>query len=142
MVKVAKISFDYWDSDSIIQELQKEGLPAEQYQMSSARVEDFFAFKSAYQGGRIKLLPRRVSEDSDPKMMDSQTRQYWELKRMQRSKDLKRVDHSNTSTSDITECIVNCYRILFGTERSSRGVKQTFQQPSNQFGGIVRFRRW
>lgn len=109
--KVVKICFDYWNSESIFQDLQKKGYPIEQFSMSALRVEDFFNFKNAVMDGKVKLLPKFYSEDSDPELMDSQTRLYWEMKRMNRSKDLKKVDHSINSTSDLFESLVNCWRM-------------------------------
>lgn len=133
--KVVKIAFDYWNSESIFQELQNKGFPVEQYAMSSLRVEDFFNFKTAMMAGKIKVLPRKYSEDGESDNMDSQTRMYWEMKRMQRSKDLKKVDHSSNSTSDLFECLVNCWRMT-----SSTSFSQT-DSNSNMMGTVVQFPR-
>ena len=142
-LKVVKICFDYWNSETLIQTLQSKGLPVEQYAMSSLKVQDYFQFKQLADAGRIKLLPRTKNipspEDGDAKEMDSKTRQYWEWKRMQRSKDLKRVDHSVNSTSDLVECIVNCCRMATNPEETKRA---GMNQVSKKSGGIARMRRW
>jgi hypothetical protein len=134
--KVKKICFDNWNSDSIVQELQGKDIPAEQYAMTALRVEDFMAFKSSLMSGNIKMIPRLGNEDGDPEKMDSQTRMYWEMRRMQRSKDLKKVDHSPNSTSDLFEALVNCHRLA---------AVAAVNQPSDAIpvmGRIVQFRRW
>lgn len=152
--KVKKISFDYWDTDSIVQELKvNQGLDVEQYAMSALRVEDFNRFKKDLYRGKIWLLPKTGDEDGDPKLMDSQTRLYWEAKRMERSKDLKKVDHSKRSTSDLIESLVNCHRLvrlyLGGEQFIDNKVskkEQIYRQErvtGGQFiGSVVRFRRW
>lgn len=142
-VRIGKIVFDHWNTESILQEGRKMGLPIEHFAMSSIRVDDFFKYKNDLILGLIRMLPRTSHEDSDPKLMDSQTRFYWEAKRMQRSKDLKRVDHSKNSTSDVFECAVNCYRIAtIISERKG----QMFEQNADAWGqpgnNIVRLNRW
>jgi len=140
--KISKVSFDYWNSELIIQELQLKGVPVEQYSMSALRVEDFFNFKEAVMSGKVKLLPKVYNEDGDPSTMDSQTRLYWEMKRMQRSKDLKKVDHSPNSTSDLFEAVVNCWRMAsLATFSSGQETPMTGQVI--QFGGHTRsLRGW
>lgn len=142
-VRVSKILFDHWNSESIMQEGRKKGLPIEQFAMSSVRVDDFFKFRNDLPLGLIKCLPRTSNEDSDPKLMDSQSRFYWEMKRMQRSKDLKRVDHSKNSTSDIVECVVNCYRMAtILSERKGQMFEQNADAWGSPANNIVRMSRW
>lgn len=138
-LRVTKICFDYWNSELMIQSLRKKGIPAEQYSMSSVKIDDYWNFTNDLPMGRIKLLPRISSEDGEAKLMDSQTRFYWEMKRMQRSKDLKRVDHSDKSTSDIVECVVNCYRMA-ASKSGRKG--QEFESNADQWGNLVKMRRW
>ena len=111
-LNITRVCFDYWNSELICQKLSSMGLRVEFYSMSSLKAEDHYNFKQATFDGKIRLLGRTKSEDSEPEEMDSATRQYWEMKRMQRSKDLKKIDHSEHSTSDIYECNVNCWRML------------------------------
>jgi len=136
-LKVLKISFDYWNSESIVQHLELKGLPVEQYAMSALKVDDFLSFRGGLLSGRVKLLPRLRSEDSDSRLMDSQTRLYWEMKRMRRSRDLAKVDHSPRSTSDLFECLVNCWRMA----SSNIDIGRNFES-FNNFGDIIRIRKW
>ncbi len=151
---VVKVSFDYWDTDSMVQELKvNQGIDVEQYAMSALRVDDFIRFKKDVYRGKIWILPKITDEDGESKIMDSQTRLYWEAKRMERSKDLKKVDHSKRSTSDLIEPLVNCHRLVreyygenvvidTGSHRKADILKME-QQGGDQFiGGVVRFRRW
>lgn len=139
MLSVQRISFDYWQSELMVQDLKRKGFPVEQYSMSALRVDDFFEFRRAALSGRVRLLPRFGSEDTDPRLMDSQTRQYWELKRLRRSKDLKKIDHGINSTSDLAESLVNSYRLA-----STVGLDTGFSKgkASTQLGRIVRMTRW
>lgn len=111
-LNITRVCFDYWNSELICRELMSMGLRTEFYSMSSLKTEDHYNFKQAAFNSKIHLLKKTKSEDGEPEEMDSFTRQYWEMKRMQRSKDLKKVDHSPHSTSDIYECNVNCWRML------------------------------
>jgi len=142
-IKVNKICFDYWNSETIVQSLQRKGYNVEQYPMSSVRLADFFSFKAAALQGKIKLLPRKGSEDGEPKLMDSQTRLYWEMKRMQRDKNLSKVDHSHDSTSDLFECVVNCHRMMTsGFNKNNPGCYGGSNYSTSTMGSIARFSRW
>lgn len=137
VVSLKRICFDYWNSEFVVQKLSGLGMPVEFYPMAATKLQDFYSFKEALNLGQIYLLPRVGSEDGDPVEMDTTTRQYWEMKRMQRSKDLKKVDHSTTSTSDIFECVVNCWRMLNELLSTQSIPSGESEGSARNFGGVV-----
>jgi hypothetical protein len=143
-LRVSRICFDYWQSETVVQSLQRKGYNVEQYAMSSVRLADFFSFKNASMQGKIKILPRNGSEDGENKLMDSDTRLYWEMKRMERDKNLTKVDHNKNSTSDLFECIVNCYRMMTeGFDKKNPGSYGGSQGRGDRvIGSVTKFRRW
>jgi len=112
--KIGGISFDYWNTEELVQQLsRKYSFPVKQYAMSSVKVGDMMTFRRDAYFGKVKMPAIELGkEDGNPKLMDSLTRLYWEIKRMVRSKDLTRIDHSRTSTSDLIETVVNAHRLL------------------------------
>lgn len=151
---IGEVSFDYWDTDYIVQELRVNGgINVHQYQMSSLRVTDFIKFRQDVYRHRVVLLKPAGDIDGDASKMDSGTRFFWESKRMERSKDLRRIDHGTKSTSDIVECVVNCHRLV-GLHSSMAGMDMgkvsgkgeilRREQASEllDYGEIAHYRRW
>lgn len=147
--KIVHVSFDYWNNESMIQNLRmKHRFTVEQYAMSSVRVDDFMAFRRDAYMGRVKF-PFSVLgvEDQDARHLDGVGKILWEAKRMQRSKDLKRVDHSVHSTSDLIESVVNAHRVLMIRELGASSEVAQLQNSSvanleNWSPQVIRMKRW
>src|SRR3990172_3127690 len=81
--------FDRWNSESLMQAIRNLQIPAEQ---RSLKYADFQSFVGQAYLGRLKLLPRLPSDsNADPRTMSDQAKVIYELSKLQKSIDLKKV---------------------------------------------------
>jgi len=129
--RVTQVCFDRWQSEALIQDVRAFGVQAEQ---ASITARDFVAFKSDCYGGKVKLLPPARLHDGryelefteagqlvmhrTPVEMSAQGVGIYELVKLSRSPDLKRVFNPNKGkrrgydSDDVAQVIVGVHRMI------------------------------
>jgi hypothetical protein len=87
--KIARVEFDRWNSVTLIQQIRNVGIQAEQ---KSLKTEQFIQFVADSIMGRVKLLPKTDGDDDlDPPFKSAPAVGLYELKRLERSIDDKKI---------------------------------------------------
>lgn len=86
--KVGKVTFDRWNAEKLIQDIRNLGIPTEN---RSITVPDFMGFLRASYEGDVRLLPPRPDEPQDPRQKNDAEKAIYELLRLERTEDLKRI---------------------------------------------------
>jgi len=106
---IEKVQYDHWQSESQIQDLRDIGIWAEGYNMKASDYENMMT--DGYMG-ILKFLAPVGNLSDDPKIMDSQTKYWWEAKCLERSFDLKRVDHPKKGSNDLIQVACGLHRLV------------------------------
>jgi len=141
--KIGAVGFDRWNSESLIQSIRNLQISAEYY---SLKYKDFqFYVQQAYMG-RIKMLPvtMKFEDGVDPRIMDDQSKVLYELKKLQRSKDLKKVFNPlkgkvhGLNSDDLAHSVVGAHRLVHESfieqKQSSRKEKAKREMSAQPFG--------
>ena len=110
--KIVKVTFDRWNSEKMIQDIRGFGVIAD-YQ--SVKTEHFMEFlRECYEGG-VKLLPPREDEPDNVKDKNDQEKTIYELLRLERSPDLKKIYNpkkgqtQGQNSDDLAHAVVGAY---------------------------------
>jgi hypothetical protein len=143
--KIAMIRFDRWNSESIIQELRQSRIDSDVFKL---RVEHYKTFIQDVYGSKVSMLPPLPSDaGEDPYHgMSAQGRVIHEILHLERSPDLKSVDHRAGEHNDLAVCVVGAHYLVqsvlpthfLGGAGSAQGV----QHAQDFVGSIGKFRRW
>lgn len=142
--KIAMVRFDKWNSESIIQSLRFKGIDAD---ILSIKTEQYFNFVQDINEGKVKFIASKEDDaGKDPyKDMSDEGRAIHELLHLEKSIDLKKVDHKEGEHNDIAVCIVGCHYLIQNTLRNV-GATNSKTMPNNTMqystGTIGKFRRW
>jgi len=108
-ITIEKVQYDHWQSESQIQDLRDIGIWAEGYNIKASDYENMMT--DGYMG-ILKFLPPIGNLSDDVKTMDSQTKYWWEAKCLERSLDLKRVDHPKKGSNDLIQVACGVHRLV------------------------------
>lgn len=86
--RIGSVTFDRWNSEYIIQQIRNLGITTENRSVTAA---DFLAFLRNANDGELKLLPPRIDEPKDARQKNDEEKAIYELLRLERSPDLKRI---------------------------------------------------
>lgn len=164
--KISRVTFDRWNSSSLIQSIRATGVPADQESITAA---DFVSFKAESYMGRIKLLPPepedRMSFDdhgalklgTTPDKLSPQGVAIYELVKLSRSPDLKRVFNPNKGkrrgydSDDVAQVVVGVHKqiqLAMSDDPTKMGRKDRLrreQAGAEQWGGgaaVPAMRHW
>jgi hypothetical protein len=159
--KIAKVTFDRWNSEKMIQDIRGFGVIAD-YQ--SIKAENFMQFLRDCYEGSVKLLPPRMDEPDDVKLKNDQEKAIYELLRLERSPDLKKIynpkkgQHQGHNSDDLAHAIVGVHvgvqgsvvAISDGTglkdvlrREQNSGAQYYGETPQGKTGGrVARGRSW
>ena len=143
-VKIAMVRFDAWNSESIIQSLRFKGIDAD---ILSIKTEQYFNFVQDINEGKVRFLPAKNDDaGKDPyKDMSDEGRAIHELLHLEKSIDLKKVDHREGEHNDLSVCMVGCHYLIqnmlrnVGADIHSKNTNNNLQYSP---GAIGKFRRW
>ena len=109
--KIASITFDHWNSESIIQTIRNYQIDADIY---CTKADDYIKFVSDCYEGKVQLLPEEPDDDTkDPYYnMSDAGRLIHELIHLERSSDLKKVDHSKNEHNDLATCVATVHKAV------------------------------
>ena len=109
--KIAGSTFDHWNSEYILQTMRNLQIDADPYQV---KAEDYIQFVSDAYEGKVKLIaPAETDEGKDPYFgMSAYGRLIHEALCLERSPDLKKVDHKQNEHNDIICCLVMAHRLV------------------------------
>lgn len=140
--KIKVVRFDNWNSESIIQTCSFKGINSDTYSVNSDNYLEFV--QDAYEG-KIRLLPQKDTDiGKDPyRDMSDAGRAIHELLRLERSMDLKKVDHKVGEHNDIAVCVVGChYLIQSASEKTTGMIRPLSMGEQHMVGSVGKFRRW
>ncbi len=86
--KITMVTFDRWNAEKLIQDIRNLGIPTEN---RSLTVPDFMRFLQDCYKGDVRLLPPRSGEPQDPREKNDAEKVIYELLRLERTPDLKRI---------------------------------------------------
>lgn len=86
--KIAMVTFDRWNAEKLIQDIRNLGIQTEN---RSIKVENFMDFLRASYEGDVRMLPPRADEPQDPRLKNDAEKSIYELLRLERTPDLKRI---------------------------------------------------
>lgn len=136
------VRFDHWNSESIIQDLKFSKIDAAQYKLN---IDDYMSFIQDVYTGKVVMLPSLNSDvGKNPYIdMSDQGRAIHELLHLNRSENLKRVDHSAGEHNDLACCYVGAHYLVQNELPKISGSENNPEMGSNSWaGGIGKFRRW
>jgi len=117
--RIAMIDFDRWQSTYLIQQIRDLGVPS---QMSGTKAEDFVKLVADVKFSRVKMLPPIQGEETiPPQNMSAETVQFYELERLERSSDLKKVFNPRkgkipgANSDDVAQVVAHCNRMVQNT---------------------------
>jgi hypothetical protein len=109
-LKIGECQYDHWQSEPQIQELRDIGIWAQAYNLRAVDYENLM--RDGY-GGYLRLLPPLGDPiNDDPKRMDAQTKYWWEARHLERSRDLRRVDHPDGGSNDLIQVVCGVHRLV------------------------------
>lgn len=86
---IARVDFDRWQSTHLIQQIRDRGVRCE---MQGTTYEHFVKFMNDANFSRIRMLPPNPDDHNvDPPAMSAQGLAFYEIERLERSPDLKRI---------------------------------------------------
>jgi hypothetical protein len=86
---VARVEFDRWQSTALIQQIRSRGVNCE---MSGTTVDHFNKFLNDANYSKVRMLPPLSTDHkSEPLFMSPQGLAFYELERLERSMDMKRI---------------------------------------------------
>jgi len=134
-IRILKVQYDHWQSESQIQELRDIGIWAEAYNMRATDYENIM--RDGYTG-RLRLLPPTGDPMNDNyKFMTPETKYWWEARALDRSSDLKRVDHPSGGSNDLIQVVCGVHRLVVSSktvnpEDKKEKTKHQFKKWSNR----------
>jgi len=139
-LKIEECQYDHWQSEPQIQELRDIGVWAVAYNLKAVDYENLM--RDGY-GGQLRLLPPLGDPvHDDPKRMDPQTKYWWEARHLERSTDLRRVDHPVGGSNDLIQVVCGVHRLVslsrtIKPEDAKEKTRHMFKRfvSGKQFGG-------
>ena len=109
--KIQASMFDHWNSEYILQTMRNLQIDADSYQI---KAEDYIQFVSDSYEGKVKLIaPDVTDEGKDPYYgMSVYGRLIHELLCLERSPDLKKVDHKLGEHNDVVCCLIMAHKMV------------------------------
>ena len=139
---IKMVRFDRWNSESIIQSLRfKNNIDADVFTVG---VEHYMSFVQDAYSGRIKMLaPKEDDAGKNPYAdMSDEGRAIHELLHLERSLDLKRVDHKSGEHNDLAVCIVGCWYLVKNKLSLGPANSMALMGKKMMHGKIARTRIW
>lgn len=158
--RIVEVVFDRWQSEALVQDIRALGVQADQENVSA---RDFVAFKSDCYSGKVKMLPPLQLHDGryelefteagqlvthvKPTEMSGQAVGLYELVKLSRSPDLKRVGNPNKGkqrgydSDDVAQVLVGVHRMIqaaVADDPSKKSLKDRLkreQMGGEQWGG-------
>ncbi len=140
---VMMVRFDHWNSESIIQDLKFSKIDADQFKLTVDHYMNFV--QDVYTGKVVMLAPLQTDTGKNPYTeMSDQGRAVHELLHLNRSDDLKKIDHSAGEHNDLACCIVGAHYLVQNELPKIMGGDHGQPEMGNNSwsGGIGRFNRW
>jgi len=154
--KIGLVTFDRWNSEMLIQNIRNLGIPTEN---KSVKTEDFMGFLRAAYEGDVRLLPPRSDEPIDPRQKNDEEKAIYELLRLERSVDLKRVYNPKKghvhgmNSDDLAQVVVGAHMNVQGSVvaiSDSTSTKEVLRRENagglsyvgDSGGRVARGRRW
>lgn len=159
--RISQVCFDRWNSEKLIQDIRQHGVPTENY---SIKTEDFMSFLRCCYEGKVHLLPPRPDEPYDVKLKNDEEKAIYELRRLERSPDLRRIYNPKKGkvhgldSDDLAQVVVGVHRMVQSSmvhvtdSTSHKEVLKREQVEGNRYyaphlggmggGRIAKGRRW
>jgi len=152
--KIAMVGFDHWNSQSTLQQIQQMNIPT---QIVSLKAEDHLRLVQDVYTYRCRPLPWLESDGmtldefgtlkltTEGENLSSEAATTYELFRLERSEDLKRVFNPRKGkvrgrdSEDLANCFVGAHRLVqesLGLTRPDRKI----EKQSREIAGAARFR--
>jgi hypothetical protein len=116
---IARIDFDRWQSTALIQNLRDMGIYTE---MSGTTADDFNKLLNDVTYNRVRMLPPMPDDHLvEPPQMSAPGLAFYELERLQRSDDLKKVfnpkkgERIGYNSDDVATVVAHCNRMVQNT---------------------------
>jgi hypothetical protein len=142
---VMAVRFDHWNSESIIQDLNFSKIDAGQFKLT---IDNYMAFIQDVYTGKVLFLPPLESDvGKNPYTeMSDQGRLIHELLHLNRSENLKKIDHAAGEHNDLACCAVGAHYLVQNElpkiMGGGVGQGQSEMGPNSWAGGLGKFRRW
>ena len=109
--KIKGMTFDHWNSESILQKVRNFQIDADPYVV---KVEDYISFVTDAYDGKVKLISPEPGDDTkDPyHNMSAYGRLIHEFLNLERSDDLKKIDHKKNEHNDLVVCAVMVHKMV------------------------------
>lgn len=154
--KISRVTFDRWNAEKLIQDIRNLGIETEN---RSIKVENFMGFLRAAYEGDVRLLPPRPDEPTDPRHKNDAEKAVYELLRLERSEDLKKIFNPKKghvhgmNSDDLAQALVGAHMGVQGSVVSvsdSTSIKEVLRRENagnaayGQDGGgrVARGRTW
>lgn len=143
--KIASVTFDHWNSESIIQSIRNLQIDADVY---CTKADDYIRFVSDCYDGKVHLLAPAADDDNrDPYInMSDPGRLIHEMLNLERSDDLKKVDHRQNEHNDLACCIAAVHKYV--QESGMKGIKgysrKNLAESAKQWNTtkMIKFKGW
>lgn len=106
-LKIKAVQYDHWQSEHQIQELRNVGIWADAHNLN---VNDYENLMRDGYTGLLKLLPPTDDINQPLEKLDAETRFWKEAKQLERSRDLKKVDHPDGGSNDLIQVVCGVHR--------------------------------
>lgn len=141
---VALVRFDHWQSENLIQELKFSKIDADVFQLN---IDHYMSFIQDVYTGKVVFLPPLESDvGKNPYTeMSSQGRAIHEILHLNRSENLKKIDHASGEHNDLAVCILGAHTLVQNELPKIMGGTFGIQSDpgaTSWAGGIGKFRRW
>lgn len=139
--RIVLVRFDKWNSASIIQALRFDGIDSDNL---SVKAEHYVNFMQDAYEDKIRLLPPKEDDvGKDPYLdMSDEGRAIHELLSLERSLDLKKVDHRSGEHNDLAVCVVGCHWLVQNEMKIHGSSRDSSADTERYVGAIGKFRRW
>jgi intein/homing endonuclease len=114
--RILQVEFDRWNSAQLVQSIREMGIMANQ---KGTTVQDFLKFVADAYTSKVRMLPPdQDMQHTSPEYLSGICASYYELERLERSPDLRRVFNPNKgqrrgwNSDDVAQCIVHCHRLV------------------------------
>lgn len=126
-IKIAAVCFDYWNSESSIQQIRSMGIQSYKVNL---KIDDFMSFLRLSYNGRVKMLPPNKSDKinmnergnliigNNQEDMEGESTALVELLKLNRSPDLKKIYNPNKGkirgrdSDDMARCIIGSHFLV------------------------------
>ncbi len=141
-IKIDHVRLDRWQSESILQDLRFEGkLDADTLSIHT-KAEYYVAYMQDAYEGKVHMLPPEIDDEKKEPYIDMSDagRALHEFIHLERSIDLKKVDHKTDEHNDLAVVCTGCHHLVQDVLTQNPFMKRPGK--TVKVGAIARFSRW